>query len=41
LPHVFIGGEWVGGLTTGGEGGLSGLVERDELVSKLRKARAL
>ena len=41
LPHVFIGGEWVGGLATGGEGGLTGLVERDELVGKLRKARAL
>lgn len=41
LPHVFIGGEWVGGLATGGEGGLTGLVERDELVAKLRKAKAL
>jgi glutaredoxin-related protein len=41
LPHVFIGGEWVGGYTTGAEGGLAGLVERDELVEKLRKARAL
>ena len=41
LPHVFIGGEWVGGLTTGGEGGLAGLVERDELVPMLRKAKAL
>lgn len=41
LPHVFIGGEWVGGLTTGGDGGLAGLVERDELVPMLRKAKAL
>ena len=41
LPHVFIGGEWVGGCTTGAEGGLAGLVERGELVDKLRKARAL
>ena len=41
LPHVFIGGEWVGGLATGGEGGLAGLVERDELVDKLRAAKAL
>merc|ERR1719382_705668 len=24
LPHVFIGGEWVGGLTTGADGGLAG-----------------
>jgi glutaredoxin-related protein len=41
LPHCFIGGEWVGGLATGADGGLAGLVERDELVPKLRKARAL
>ena len=41
LPHIFIGGEWVGGLSTGAEGGLVGLVERDELVALLRKARAL
>merc|ERR1712039_414069 len=41
LPHIFIGGEWVGGLTTGADGGLAGLVERDELVPMLRKARAL
>ena len=40
LPHVFIGGEWVGGLATGAEGGLAGLVERDELVAKLAKAKA-
>lgn len=41
LPHIFIGGEWVGGLASGGEGGLSGLVERGELLPKLKKARAL
>ena len=41
LPHVFIGGEWVGGLATGADGGLAGLVERDQLVPKLRKAKAL
>jgi len=41
LPHVFIGGEWVGGLSTGADGGLTGLVERGELVSRLKKAKAL
>ena len=41
LPHIFIGGEWVGGLATGAEGGLAGLVERGELEDKLRKARAV
>lgn len=41
LPHIFIGGEWVGGLATGADGGLAGLVERGELVGKLRKAKAL
>ena len=41
LPHVFIGGEWVGGLATGADGGVAGLIERDELIPKLRKARAL
>jgi len=41
LPHVFIGGEWVGGLTTGADGGLAGLVESEQLVPKLRKAKAL
>ena len=41
LPHVFIGGEWYGGLSTGADGGLAGLVERGELVPKLKKARAL
>merc|ERR1711920_53933 len=39
LPHIFIGGEWVGGLATGAEGGLAGLVERDELVPMLRRRR--
>ena len=42
MPHVFIGGEWVGGYTTGGPaGGLAGLVASGELVPMLRKARAL
>ena len=41
LPHVFIGGEWVGGYATGADGGLAGLVESGELMAKLRKARAL
>ena len=41
LPHIFIGGEWVGGLATGGEGGLAGLIERDELEGKLRAAKAV
>jgi glutaredoxin-related protein len=41
LPHIFIGGEWIGGLATGGDGGLVGLVEREELVPKLRAAGAL
>ena len=41
LPHIFIGGEWVGGLSTGADGGLSGLVESGALESKLRAARAL
>lgn len=41
LPHVFIGGQWIGGLATGADGGLAGVVERDELVPMLRKARAL
>ena len=41
LPHVFIGGEWVGGLATGADGGLAGLVEREELAGKLRAARAV
>lgn len=41
LPHCFIGGEWVGGLTTGADGGLAGLVASDDLIPKLKKARAL
>ena len=41
LPHVFIGKEWVGGLATGAEGGLAGLVESGQLEAKLRKAKAL
>jgi glutaredoxin-related protein len=41
LPHIFIGGEWVGGLSTGANGGLAGLVERDELVPMLRAAKAV
>ena len=41
LPHIFIGGEWVGGLATGANGGLSGLVERGELMPMLKKARAI
>jgi len=41
LPHIFIGGEWVGGLATGADGGLAGLVEREELVGKLMKAKAV
>ena len=41
LPHCFIGGEWVGGLATGAEGGLTGLVESGELEGKLRKAKAI
>merc|ERR1719460_2558614 len=41
LPHIFIGGEWVGGLATGADDGLTGLVESDSLVPKLVKARAV
>ena len=41
LPHVFIGKEWVGGLATGANGGLAGLVESGELEFKLRNAKAL
>ena len=39
LPHVFIGGEHVGGLATGP--GLAALDESGELEAKLRGARAL
>jgi glutaredoxin-related protein len=41
LPHIFIGGEWIGGLATGADGGLAGLVERDELVPMLFEAGAV
>ena len=41
LPHVWIGGEWVGGLSTGADGGLAGLADRGELVAKLKAAKAL
>lgn len=43
LPHVFIGGEWVGGIFSGGTGGggLSQLAESGELVNKLKGAGAL
>ena len=36
-----IPGVLIVGLSTGGEGGLTGLVERGELVDKLRRAKAL
>ena len=32
LPHVWIGGEWVGGLSTGADGGLAGLADRGEIA---------
>ena len=41
LPHVWIGGEWVGGLSTGADGGIAGLADRGELVAKLKAAKAL
>ena len=41
LPHVWINGEWVGGLSTGADGGLAGLADRGELVAKLKAAKAL
>ena len=43
LPHVFIGGEHVGGLYSdpNGGGGLAQLAEEDELLPMLQKARAL
>lgn len=40
LPHVFIGGESIGGLSTGTPG-LAALVESGELETKLKKAKAL
>lgn len=41
LPHVFIGGEHVGGLATGPDGGLAGLDASGALVAKLRAAKAM
>ena len=43
LPHVFIGGEWIGGMFSGGTsgGGLAQLAESGELENKLRAAGAL
>ena len=42
LPKCFIGGESVGGLSTGGEGGtgIAGLAESGDLVKRLKKAKA-
>ena len=40
LPHVWIGGEWVGGLYSG-EPWLAKLAESGEIVTKLKRARAL
>ena len=40
LPHVFIGGESIGGLATGTPG-LAALEESGELIPMLKKARAL
>ena len=40
LPHIFIGGEHIGGLSTGTPG-LNSLVESGELISKLKEAKAL
>ena len=40
FPHVFIGGEWVGGLASGADGGLAGLVESGALTPMLQKAKA-
>lgn len=39
LPHIFIGGEHIGGLATG-DPGLIALVESGELDTKLMKAKA-
>jgi glutaredoxin 3 len=43
FPQIFIGGESIGGLFSGGVSGtgLAGLVESGELEKKLKKARAL
>ena len=40
LPHIFIGGESIGGLSTGTPG-LAALLESGELEAKLKKAKAL
>ena len=40
LPHIFIGGQHVGGLSTGPSGGLAGLVESGGLEAALKKANA-
>ena len=40
LPHIFIGGESIGGLSTGTPG-LVALIENGELEAKLKKAKAL
>ena len=40
LPHVFIGGESIGGLATGTPG-LAALAESGELEAKLKKVKAL
>ena len=43
LPHIFVGGEWIGGLYSGGPsgGGLAGLMKSGELDAMLQKAKAL
>ena len=43
LPHIFVGGEHIGGLYSGGPsgGGLAALIESGELQPMLKKARAL
>lgn len=40
LPHIFIGGEHIGGLSTGTPG-LNSLAESGELTTMLKKAKAL
>ena len=40
LPHIFIGGESIGGLSSGTPG-LVALLESGELEAKLKKAKAL
>ena len=39
LPHIFIGGEHIGGLSTGTPG-LAALIESGDLETKLAKAKA-